>query len=192
MWLLDANMDVHLASILTGLEINCDTAENRGWKALSNGDLVKAAVDARDHLFGEAASRVLKLFPQFAVVVVNIPQRRWTEYRERFVARWIERPIEPVAGLPVIPYYRRLSLARPRPTVTLISGFAPLRLAAHSSGPILREVRGGTVPGARIRRERRPLLRPPRERPLFSSEPRYASESGADHCGKDQQQGRTA
>ena len=46
MWLLDANMDVHLASVLTGLGINCDTAGNRGWKALSNGDLAKAAVDA--------------------------------------------------------------------------------------------------------------------------------------------------
>ena len=43
MWLLDANMDVHLASVLTGLEIKCDTAGKRGWKALSNGDLVKAA-----------------------------------------------------------------------------------------------------------------------------------------------------
>jgi len=27
-------------------ELECDTAGNRGWKALSNGDLVKAAVDA--------------------------------------------------------------------------------------------------------------------------------------------------
>jgi hypothetical protein len=43
MWLLDANMDVHLASVLTGFGIDCDTAGNRGWKALSNGDLVKAS-----------------------------------------------------------------------------------------------------------------------------------------------------
>jgi len=105
MWLLDANMDVHLASVLTGLGISCATAGNRGWKALSDGDLVKAAVAGgfrclltRDRLFGESASRALKLFPQFAVVVVNIPQRRWPEYREQFVARWTERPIEPVAG----------------------------------------------------------------------------------------------
>ena len=105
MWLLDANMDVHLASVLTGFGIDCDTARNRGWKALSNGDLVKAAVDAgfrclltRDRLFGESASRALKLFPQFAVVVVSIPQRSWPRYREQFVARWTERPIQPVAG----------------------------------------------------------------------------------------------
>ena len=105
MWLLDANMDVHLASVLAGFEIACDTAGNRGWKALSNGDLVKAAVDTgfrclltRDRLFGESASRALKLFPKFAVVVVNIPQRRWPRYREQFVARWTERPIHSVAG----------------------------------------------------------------------------------------------
>jgi hypothetical protein len=29
MWLLDANMDVHLASVLTGLGIHCDTAADR-------------------------------------------------------------------------------------------------------------------------------------------------------------------
>jgi hypothetical protein len=105
MWLLDANMDVHLASVLTGFGIRCDTAGNRGWKALSDGDLVRAAVDAgfrclltRDRLFGESASLTLKLFPQFAVVVVNIPQRRWPEYRERFVARWAELPIDPIPG----------------------------------------------------------------------------------------------
>jgi hypothetical protein len=93
MWLLDANMDVHLVSFLTSLGISCDTAGNRGWRALSNGDLVKAAVDAgflcmltRDRLFGESASRALKLFPQFAVVVVNIPQRPWPDYRNQFVA----------------------------------------------------------------------------------------------------------
>jgi hypothetical protein len=84
MWLLDANMNVHLVSVPTSLGLSCDTAGNRGWRALSNGDLVKVAVDAgflcmltRDRLFGESASRALKLFPRFAVVVVNIPQRPW-------------------------------------------------------------------------------------------------------------------
>ena len=105
MWLLDANMDVHLASVLTGLGIDCDTAGNPGWKALSNGDLVRAAVDAgfgclltRDHLFAESVSRALKSFPRFAVVVVGIPQRRWPEYREQLVTLWTERPIEPIPG----------------------------------------------------------------------------------------------
>jgi hypothetical protein len=59
-------MDVHLASTLASFGIVCDTAGNRGWKALSNGNLIKAAVDAgfqclltRDRLFGESASRAL-------------------------------------------------------------------------------------------------------------------------------------
>ena len=86
MWLLDANMDVHLVPVLTGFEISCDTAGKRGWQALSNGALVSVAVDAgfrclltRDQLFGESASRALKMFPQFAVVVVNVPQRPWPD-----------------------------------------------------------------------------------------------------------------
>jgi hypothetical protein len=104
-WLLDANMDVHLVSVLTGFNISCDTAGKRGRKALSNGDLVSVAVDAgfrclltRDQLFGESTSRALKQFPQFAVVVVNVPQRPWAQYREQFLALWRDHPIEPVVG----------------------------------------------------------------------------------------------
>ena len=105
MWLLDANIDVHLVSVLRGLEISCDTAGQRGWKSLSNGELVRAAFEAgfkclltRDQLFGESASQALKHFPEFAVVVVNVAQRPWPQYREEFLARFRERPIEPVAG----------------------------------------------------------------------------------------------
>jgi hypothetical protein len=46
MWLLDANLDVHLIELLRGLQIDCDPAENRGWKALRNGELVADTVDA--------------------------------------------------------------------------------------------------------------------------------------------------
>jgi hypothetical protein len=105
MWLLDANMDVHPISVLTGFEISCDTAGQRGWKSLSNGELVRVAVDAgfnclltRDQLFGESASQALKQFPEFAVVVVNVPQRPWLQYRGEFLARFREHPIEPIAG----------------------------------------------------------------------------------------------
>ena len=41
MWLLDANMDVHLAGVLGGFP--CDTAGNWGWKDLSKGDLMPVA-----------------------------------------------------------------------------------------------------------------------------------------------------
>src|ERR1700683_1288301 len=104
MWLLDANRDVHLLSVLRDFGIPCDAAGSRGWKALSNGDLVTAAVSAgfsclitRDQLFGESASRALKSFPQFAVVVVNIQRQPWRQYRELFTRRWAERPIVPAS-----------------------------------------------------------------------------------------------
>jgi predicted nuclease of predicted toxin-antitoxin system len=64
MWLLDANLDIHLVELLNALEIECETAESRGWKALRNGELVAAAAAAgfdtlltRDQLFAESASR---------------------------------------------------------------------------------------------------------------------------------------
>ena len=105
MWLLDANMDAHLVSLLKNFGIGCDTGGNRGWKALSNGELVTAAVAAgfvclltRYQLFGQSDARALKLFPHFAVVVVDVPQQPWNRYRGRFAALWMERPISPVAG----------------------------------------------------------------------------------------------
>jgi hypothetical protein len=44
MWLLDANVDVHLAPLVSQFGVASDTAANRGWKALENGNLVTAAV----------------------------------------------------------------------------------------------------------------------------------------------------
>ena len=105
MWLLDANRDVHLVAILAELGTPSATAASRGWKALSNGDLVAAAAAAgfeclltRDQLFGESASRALRSFPQFAVVLINLPQRPWQEYCDRFLAAWAKSPINPIAG----------------------------------------------------------------------------------------------
>ena len=46
MWLLDANVDVHLVALLTEFGIQSETAASRGWKDLSNGELVAAAVAA--------------------------------------------------------------------------------------------------------------------------------------------------
>jgi hypothetical protein len=43
MWLLDANVDVHLADVFREFDIQCETAGSRGWKALSNGELVAVA-----------------------------------------------------------------------------------------------------------------------------------------------------
>jgi len=60
---------------LNELGVSCKTAAKRGWKALSNGELVSAAV-----------------------VVVGLPQQRWQAHQEQFVAAWGARSIEPVAG----------------------------------------------------------------------------------------------
>jgi uncharacterized protein DUF5615 len=105
MWLLDANMDVHLVQTLNELGVSCDTCANRGWKALSNGELILAAVAGdftclltRDQLFGESAARALKHFPSFAVVVVDLPQQHWQAHQKQFIAAWGARSIEPVAG----------------------------------------------------------------------------------------------
>ncbi len=98
-------MDVHLVRTLNQLGVSCDTAAKRGWKALANGELVAAAVAAgftclltRDQLFGESAARALNAFPNFSVVVVDLPQRRWQAHQELFLAAWGMKPIEPVPG----------------------------------------------------------------------------------------------
>jgi len=100
MWLLDANTHVHLVQTLGELGVPSDTAANRGWKALSNGELVSEAVAAsfvclliRDQLFGESAARALKAISGFAVVVVDLPQQRWPAYREQFIAAWASKAI---------------------------------------------------------------------------------------------------
>lgn len=105
MWLLDANVDVHLAPVLSQFDIRCDTAANRGWKALTNGNLVAAAVAGgfdciltRDQAFAESAARVLRSYPKFALVVLRLTQKPWLEYREAFLAAWSVSPIRPVAG----------------------------------------------------------------------------------------------
>jgi hypothetical protein len=105
MWLLDANMDVHLVELLRELGISSASATLRGWQALENGALVGAAVSGgfsclltRDRLFAESAARALKQFDGFAVVVVQIPQRPWRQYAEEFRCAWNRLPIHPVSG----------------------------------------------------------------------------------------------
>ncbi len=105
MWLLDANVDVHLVPFFRERGISCDTAARRGWKALSNGELVAAAYAegfrcllTRDRLFGESASEGLRSYPEFAVVVITLPQQPWAQYRQQFLEAWAALPIRPVAG----------------------------------------------------------------------------------------------
>jgi hypothetical protein len=98
-------VDVHLVALLKDFGLQSETAASRGWKGFSNGELVSAAVAAgfqclltRDQLFAESASRALKSFPQFGVVVITLPQERWQQYRVRFLDAWAASPIQPVPG----------------------------------------------------------------------------------------------
>jgi hypothetical protein len=109
MWLLDANLDVHLLELLRNFGIDCDTAEQRGWKALRNGDLVAAAVTSgfdvlltRDQLFAESASRAWRSFPTLSVVIVTIPQMPSKQYLARFASSWTASPIHPEPGKIVV------------------------------------------------------------------------------------------
>lgn len=67
MWLLDANMDVHLVDTLEGFGVVAETARARGWAALTNGDLVQRAVEegftcllTHDRAFGQSAAKALR------------------------------------------------------------------------------------------------------------------------------------
>ncbi len=115
MWLLDVNMDVHLVRILKEVGVPSDTAANRGWKGLSNGDRVSNAVSAgftcllaRDQRFGESAARALKTFPSFAVVIIELGQQPLEKHHEQFLAAWFVEPIKPIAGSFIhLPHSRR-------------------------------------------------------------------------------------
>jgi len=105
MWLLDVNVPKGLVAALAPLGIEAQHAEDRGWGGLTNGKLVGAAVEAgftclltRDRLFGESASRSLKRFPAFSVVLVTLPQLRWPEFSAEFQRAWEDNPIRPEAG----------------------------------------------------------------------------------------------
>jgi len=105
MWLLDANMDVHLLSLLHEFGIRCEAATRRGWGSLSNGELIAAAVEAgftcvltHDRTFAGSSSVMLKQNPGFSIVVIRLYQRPWRDYIEQFRVAWDKQPIVPVPG----------------------------------------------------------------------------------------------
>jgi len=94
MWLLDANVDVHLAAVFRQWGIPCDTAAHRGWKALSNGELVATAFAegfccllTRDQLFGESAAQALRVRsrPRGAAMYKTLLVRELIEDGERLL-----------------------------------------------------------------------------------------------------------
>jgi len=104
-WLLDANLDIRIAALLAEFGLMARTSESLGWKQLSSGELVAAAVAngftcllTRDQLFTESAARTLKQHPEFAIVVIRIPQGKWPAYGEAFRRAWAVSPILPTPG----------------------------------------------------------------------------------------------
>jgi hypothetical protein len=104
-WLLDANLDIRVARILLEVGVQSCTAESLGWKALSSGELVSVAVAAgftcmltRDGLCAESATRALRQFPEFAVVVIRLPQQKWPAYGDSFRQSWNAGLIIPSRG----------------------------------------------------------------------------------------------
>lgn len=105
MWLLDANMDVHVLDVLKELGIPCESAIHIGWGELANGDLVSAALKAgfvciltHDRSFAESAGRSLNAAPNFSIVVVLLQQKPWREYIRQFGEAWAREPIVPASG----------------------------------------------------------------------------------------------
>lgn len=105
MWLLDANIDVRIRDILAEFGVDSRTAQSKGWKELLNGNLVAAAAEGgftclltRDRLFSESASRALKQFPAFAIVVIELRQQKWPAYGAAFRSMWERERIVPIPG----------------------------------------------------------------------------------------------
>ncbi len=105
MWLLDANMDVHLLSVLSDFGIQCQSAVRKGWHELANGELVMAAAQAgftciltRDRLFAESAGQSLAMVSPLSIVVVRLPQKPWRDYILQFRTSWNLEPIAPSPG----------------------------------------------------------------------------------------------
>src|SRR5207247_11165781 len=105
MWLLDVNLPTALAALLHEYDVLAETAAGRGWRTLTNGVLAQTATQAgfrvlltRDTGFRVSAPRVLAALPEFAAVLVTIPQAREAAYLTAFAEAWRLEPIRPVAG----------------------------------------------------------------------------------------------
>ena len=105
MWLLDHNVPVQLRGLLVEYGLEVETVVARGWQALRNGDLVVTASGegfrallTRDSRFAEAARSALDQLPEFALVVIGIPQRRWRLYEVEVRRAWSIKKIDPLPG----------------------------------------------------------------------------------------------
>ena len=87
----------------------CSTASAEGWAALTNGELIQAAVDSgfegiitkdiRFHLDGLV---VLKKHPMFAIVIVALPQAKKAIYLKAMEERLLTTKLVPVLGKVIV------------------------------------------------------------------------------------------
>ena len=106
MWLLDVNVPRKTAAVLGAFGVQAVTAESRGWRGLTNGELVEAAAEAgftilltRDRLFSESAAAAIRRFPHLCIVLIALPQLRGEQFLEKFRLAWEEDPIRPTPGI---------------------------------------------------------------------------------------------
>jgi predicted nuclease of predicted toxin-antitoxin system len=109
MWLLDVNLPTRLTELLRGYGIHAETTAARGWRALTNGELARAAARAaaragftvvltRDRAFGAAAGLALQDLSDLAIVIVTLRQAREAAYLSAFDIAWSRQRIEPTRG----------------------------------------------------------------------------------------------
>ena len=105
MWLLDHNIPHQLIPVIKALSISFDTAQQRKWEDLRNGELVATASAAgftciitRDILFREDASKALKKHPHMAVVLITLAQMPGKLYADAFRLAWSTKAITPIPG----------------------------------------------------------------------------------------------
>lgn len=105
MWLLDVNIPLSIVDLLKKFDVTAKPSEKRGWRELENGDLITAAVGAgfsclltKDKRFSRSASKTLKKYVTFSVVIVEVPQVREALYLAAFEAAWMKTPIKPKPG----------------------------------------------------------------------------------------------
>ena len=105
MWRLDVNLPTAPSRLLHSYGITAETTAARGWRELTNGDLVHAAsregfsaLLTRDRAFGTVAGGALAMLPDLAIVIVLLPQAREAAYLSAFDVAWQRQHIRPIPG----------------------------------------------------------------------------------------------
>lgn len=103
--LVDVNLPPGVARLLNKAGVSATPAVREGWGTLANGNLIRAAVAkdyqgiiTRDTTLHIDADYVLRTHPDFAVVIVRLPQVRGAEYLAAFAKALQHSPLRPETG----------------------------------------------------------------------------------------------